>query len=130
MINQHATGAPLQQDFRRRRSRYFAENVRLAHLICFLLGGGGIQLLAYVDSGRADERTRIADLLITIELLKSRESDPRCFYLLSVRTTLPDATHSRRTSCVLSVSNVQNPSLAGRGPWELHKDDISMHAVQ
>jgi hypothetical protein len=33
---------------------------------------------------KADERTRTADLLITSELLKSRESDLRCFSLLLV----------------------------------------------
>jgi len=33
---------------------------------------------------RADERTRTADLLMTSELLKSQEGNPRYFYLLLV----------------------------------------------
>jgi hypothetical protein len=110
MINRHATGAPLQQDFRRRRSRRFAEDARLAHLLCFLPGGGGIQLLTYAHSGRADEWAQTANLHVAGELLKSRESDPSCFPLLLVRSTLPAATRSKRTSCALSVSSVQNPS--------------------
>jgi hypothetical protein len=38
----------------------------------------------FAGKKRADERTRTADLLITSELLKSRESNPRCFSLLLV----------------------------------------------
>jgi len=37
-----------------------------------------------LQSKRADERTRTADLLITSALLKSRESEQRCFFLLLV----------------------------------------------
>jgi hypothetical protein len=48
------------------------------------------------------ERTRTADLLITSELLKSRESDPRCFSLLfsqySIRRNALEAQLSRVVS--------------------------------
>jgi hypothetical protein len=46
-------------------------------------GSNSCEDLAYLSRlERADERTRTADLLITSELLKSRESNLRCFSLL------------------------------------------------